>query len=153
MTRASMPIAVLMLCLAAGTADASVSSTANWSTPGEAVVCGVVAEVPGSKLDPGTGSLRNGMWPGLQCQAAGLPDSRSGVGDPTVHLGQGRSGRARLVYISQDELVSAAPYRRLRSGSLWKRDGIRCAVSSASVRCTNSAGHGFSLSPGHLHTF
>jgi hypothetical protein len=112
-----------------------------------------VAEgVQGTELDPGTGAPLNGLWRGLQCQAAGIPHGQ-GIGDPAVQLGQGRAGRARLVDISQDDLVSDAPFVALAPGSVWKRYGIACTVNATSIRCTNGPGYGFTMSPGRLHLF
>jgi len=135
-----------------GAATASPSNTLNWSTQGEAVVCGVAEGVEGTELDPGTGALLNGLWRGLQCQAAGIHRGQ-GIGDPAVQLGQGRAGRARLVDISQDDLVSDAPFVALAPGSVWKRYGIGCTVTAISIRCTNGPGYGFTMSPGSLHLF
>jgi hypothetical protein len=129
------------------------SRAANWSTRGSVVVCGIALGVPGTAIDPGTQAQLEGLWPGLQCSTPDMPRPRNGVGDPFVQLGQGRSGRARLVAISQDDLASATPYVPLRPASTWKRDGITCTVGATSVRCTNSARHGFTLSPGRLHRF
>jgi hypothetical protein len=142
----------LVAMLVPGAATASTSSTLNWSTEGEAVVCGVAAGVEGTELDPGTGAPLNGRWRGLQCQAAGIPHAQ-GIGDPAVQLGQGRTGRARLLDISQDELVSDARYVPLAAGSVWKLYGIACTVNATSVRCTNAAGYGFTMSPGRLQIF
>ena len=61
----------------------------------------------------------NGRWPGLQCQTTGLPRV-SAIGDPAVQLGQGSAGRARLLDISQDELLSDTPYMALAPGTRWK---------------------------------
>jgi len=144
--------AVLAAMLLPGVAVASTSSTLNWSTQGEAVVCGVAEGIEGTRLDPATGAPLNGLWRGLQCQATGLPHA-PGIGDPAVQLGQGRAGRARLVDISQDDLVSNAPYLALAPGSLWKSYGITCTVDAASIRCTNGPGYGFTMSPGQVHLF
>jgi hypothetical protein len=135
-----------------GAASASTSNAVNWSTQGEAVVCGVADGIEGTELDPGTGAPLDGLWPGLQCQATGIPHGQ-GIGDPAVHLGQGRAGRARLVDISQDDLVSDAPFVALDPGSVWKHDGIVCTVNATSVRCTNGPGYGFTMSPGHVYLF
>ncbi len=145
-------VAVLAVMLLPGVATASTSNTLNWSTQGEAVVCGVAEGVDGTELDHGTGAPLNGLWRGLQCQATGLPHGQ-GIGDPAVQLGQGRAGRARLVDISQDDLVSNAPYLVLAPGSVWRGYGIACTVSAASIRCTNGPGYGFTVSPGHLRLF
>jgi hypothetical protein len=101
---------------------------------------------------PGTGAPLRGLWRGLQCQAAGIPHG-PGIGDPAVQLGQGRAGRARSVSISQDDLLSQAPYAPLAAGSVWKRYGITCTVNATSVRCTNEPGYGFTASPGHVRLF
>jgi hypothetical protein len=138
--------------VSAGLASAATSTAVNWSTEGEAVVCGVAKGVEGTELDPGTGAPLKGFWPGLQCQAAGIPRGR-GIGDPAVQLGQGRAGRVRLLDISQDDLASDAPFIALAPGTLWKRYGIDCTVSAASVRCANAAGYGFTMSTGHLQLF
>jgi hypothetical protein len=134
-------------------ATADTSHAVNWVTPGQKVVCGVAEQVPGTAVDPGTMAPENGRWPGLQCSAIGIPRPRQGIGDPFVQLGQGRTGRARLMDESQDELKSDAPFVELAAGTAWKRYGIACTVHAASVRCTNSAGHGFTMSPGHVHLF
>ncbi len=147
---ACVPALVAMLVPAGATASAL--NPLNWSTQGEAVVCGIAEGVEGTELDPGTGAPRNGLWRGLQCQAAGIPRGQ-GIGDPAVQLGQGRAGRARLVDISQDDLVSQAPYGALAPGSVWKLYGIRCAVAATSIRCTNGLGYGFTMSPGHVRLF
>jgi hypothetical protein len=142
----------LLAILWIGSASASTSNTANWSTEGQAVVCGVAEGVAGTEFDPGTDAPLNGLWRGLQCQAAGIPRGQ-GIGDPAVQLGQGRAGRARLVDISQDDLVSDTPYIALTPGSVWKDDHIACTVGATSVRCTNEPGYGFTMSPGHLKLF
>jgi hypothetical protein len=142
----------LVAMLSPGAATASTSNIVNWSTEGEAVVCGVAEGVEGTKFDPGTGALLDGLWRGLQCQAAGIPHGQ-GIGDPAVQLGQGRAGRARLIDISQDDLVSDTPYVVLASGSVWNSYSITCTLNATSIRCTNGPGYGFTLSPGHVHLF
>ncbi len=145
-------LSVLMAMLLPTVANASTSNAMNWSTQGEAVVCGLTDSIEGTKLDPGTGAPLDGLQLGLQCQTTGIQHGQ-GIGDPAVQLGQGCAGRARLVDISQDDLVSAAPFVALEPGSVWKRDGIACTVESASIRCTNGPGYGFTMSPGHLQLF
>jgi hypothetical protein len=151
-----IPHSACLLALAAmlvpGAASASTSNTLNWSTGGEVVVCGVAEGVEGTVLDPGTGAPHNGLWRGLQCQAGGIPHGQ-GIGDPAVQLGQGRAGRARLVDISQDDLVSQTPFAALAPGSVWEHYGISCAIAATSIHCMNGPGYGFTLSPGHLHLF
>jgi hypothetical protein len=132
---------------------ASASHAANWGTDRQQVVCGIAGGIRGTAFDPGAQAQLNGRWPGLQCAAAGIPRPRQGVGDPFVQLGQGQTGHARLVDLSEGDLVSGAPYAELAAGTTWKRDGITCTVHVASVRCTNSAGHGFAIAPGHVHLF
>jgi hypothetical protein len=127
------------------------SRALNWETHGETVACGV-AEVFGSALDPASGAPLNGRWPGLQCSAQGLPH-KGDVGDPFVQLGQGRAGRARLVDLSQDDLLSSSAPVGLSAGERWSRYGITCEVFSAAVSCHNTSAHGFTLSPGHLRLF
>ncbi|HEY1833617.1 MAG TPA: hypothetical protein VGG08_04210 [Solirubrobacteraceae bacterium] len=123
---------------------------ANWSTHGGQVVCGL-ADVHGTAVDPGTGAPERGLWPGLQCSARGIPRAPGPVGDPFVQLGQGRAGRAKLVDLSQDDLLVSGDPKPLPSGSRWVKDGIACAVHARSIACHNSAGHGFTMSPGHVH--
>jgi hypothetical protein len=141
---------------AAGSTSTSTSTTGshriNWQTASRTVFCGIAPRVPGTQLDPGTGAMLNADWPGLQCGAEGIGARHHDVGDPFVQLGQGTAGRARLVYLSEDDLASSAAPVTLRAGSNWSRDGITCSVAAASVTCHNSSGHGFILSKGHLTT-
>jgi hypothetical protein len=129
------------------------SHAVNFQTKTADVVCGIVAAVPGTEQDPGTGASLGGDYPGLQCSAQGLPKPKQGIGDPFVQLGQGHAGRARLVDESQDDLSSAADPATLAPGSVWTRYGIVCKLTASSVRCTNGAGHGFKISTGHLDLF
>jgi hypothetical protein len=148
------PILLATLALMALPRLAMASSHAvNFQTKTADVSCGVVAAVPGSKFDPGTGAQLSGNYPGLQCSAEGIPKPKHGFGDPFVQLGQGRAGRARLVGESQDDLVSGANPVTLAPGSTWKRYGIACKLTASSVRCVNGAGHGFKISTGHLSLF
>jgi hypothetical protein len=151
---AAFTVTLLVACLG-GVAAAAQSGPLNWATQREGVVCGVAAAIEGTALDPDTGAELNGLWPGLQCQTTGLPrgPGAPSVGDPAVHLGQGRAGRARLVYISQDELISQAPYAVLAPGTIWTRDGITCTVGAEAVSCANAPGYGFTMSPGHVDLF
>ncbi len=142
-------LSVLAAMLLPAAATASISNAVNFSTQGDAVVCGVATGIEGTALDPGTGAPLDGLSLGLQCQTTGIPRGQ-GVGDPAVQLGQGRAGRARLVDISQDDLISDAPFDALEPGTEWRRYGIACTASTASIRCTNGPGYGFTLSRGHL---
>jgi hypothetical protein len=147
----ALVVAVALVALPAA-AEAS-SRAVNFQTQTADVVCGIVASVPGTELDPGTGAQLNGDYPGLQCSAAGIPKPRHGIGDPFVQLGQGRAGRAKLVDESQDDLISSANPVTLAPGSTWKRYGIACKLTASSVRCVNGTGHGFKISTGHLSLF
>jgi hypothetical protein len=148
------PILLATLALIAVPAVAMASSHAvNFLTKATDVSCGIVAAVPGSEFDPGTGAQLSGDYPGLQCSAEGIPKPKRGIGDPFVQLGQGRAGRARLVDESQDDLISDANPVTLAPGSTWKRYGIACKLTAASVRCVNGSGHGFKISTGHLSLF
>jgi hypothetical protein len=126
------------------------SHAPNWSTRNGAVLCGI-ADVHGTEIDPGTGAPENGVWPGLQCSARGIPRGPGRVGDPFVQLGRGRAGRARLVNLSQDDLLVSGEPKSLSPGRVWARDGIRCLLHESSISCHNADGHGFTLSPGRLH--
>jgi hypothetical protein len=149
--RAALVAAVVSLACAAA-AQAS-SHASNFQTTSGEVACGVARSVPGSELDPGTGASLDGDYPGVQCSAPGIPKPARGIGDPFVQLGQGAAGRARLRDESQDELVSDAAPKTLARGSTWRRDGITCTLTASRVRCANSAGAGFAISPGHLVLF
>ena len=138
-----------VLAAAPAAATATTSTAPNFSTEGEAVVCGVAVGVQGTAIDPGTMAPANGRWPGLQCQTTGLPRV-SAIGDPAVQLGQGSAGRARLLDISQDELLSDTPYMALAPGTRWTRYGIACTIGASSIRCTNGPGYGFIISPGDV---
>ncbi len=151
MKRSALLAAAALVALPAA-AEAS-SHAVNFQTKSADVVCGIVASVPGTKLDSGTGAPLNGDYPGLQCSAAGIPKPKHGIGDPFVQLGQGRAGRARLVNESQDDLVSSANPATLAAGSTLKRYGITCTLAVSLVRCTNGTGHGFKISTGRLSLF
>jgi hypothetical protein len=150
--RCSVVVAALVSLVFPAAAEAS-SHAVNFQTKTADVVCGIVAAVPGTELDPGTGAPLNGDYPGLQCSAEDLPKPKQGFGDPFVQLGQGHAGRARLIGESQDDLVSSVYPAKLPAGAVWKRYGIVCKLTASSVRCVNGAGHGFKLSTGHLDLF
>lgn len=152
MGRSALVAAVALAVALPTTANAS-SHAVNFQTKTADVLCGIVASVPGTALDPGTGSQLEGEYPGLQCSAVGIPKPKHGIGDPFVQLGQGRAGRAKLVDESQDDLISDADFVTLAPGSTWRRYGIACTLSASSVRCTNGTGHGFKISTGHLSLF
>jgi hypothetical protein len=141
-----------MIALYPASAYASTSHVSNWETRGARVLCGVT-RVWGTAFDPGTQAPLDGYWPGVECSAAGIPQPRHGVGDPFVKLGQGRAGRVRLVDESEDDLTSGSPFVVLAPGSSWGREGITCLVGGRSIRCANSAGHGFLISPRHARLF
>jgi hypothetical protein len=125
------------------------SHATNFKTRGGVVVCGI-ALVPGSRFDPGTQSTLSGRWPGLQCSAPGIPRSSTGVGDPFVQLGEGQTGRARVVDLSQNDLLYDRAPVALAAGRTWALDGISCSIGAGSIACQNSGGHGFTLAAGHL---
>jgi hypothetical protein len=160
-SRAALFVCLLGVAFAAGGGSAAVAGSsslvvhrvfhaANWSTHGGQVLCGL-ADVHATAIDPGTGARENGLWPGLQCSARGIPRAPGPVGDPFVQLGQGRAGRAKLVDLSQDDLLVQGAPKPLPAGSRWSKDGIVCAVHTRSIACHNAAGHGFEMSPGHVH--
>ncbi len=146
-------VATVALALALPATAGASSHAVNFQTKTADVACGIVASVPGTSLDPGASSRLEGEYPGLQCSAVGIPKPKHGYGDPFVQLGQGQAGRAKLVDESQDELISDANFVTLAPGSTWTRYGITCTLSESSVRCTNSTGHGFEISTGHLSLF
>jgi hypothetical protein len=150
--RRSALVAVVAL-VAMPAAAKAFAHAVNFQTKTADVVCGVVASVPGTEPDPGTGAPLNGDYPGLQCSAAGIPKPKHGIGDPFVQLGQGHAGRAKLVDESQDDLISSANPVTLAPGSTWKRYGITCRLTASSVRCANGTGHGFKISTGRLSLF
>lgn len=126
------------------------SHATNFQTASGTVECGI-ALVRGTHFDAGTGTEVTALWPGLQCAAAGIPRAPgSNVGDPFVQLGQGRAGRARIVDLSQDDLIYNRDPRTLSAGTTWTRDGITCAIHSSTIACRNSSGHGFTLGAGTL---
>lgn len=135
---------------AVAVASAAVSHATNFQTSSDTVVCGL-ALVYGTRFDPGTGAELNGIWPGLQCSAPGIPRAPgSSVGDPFVQLGRGHEGRAKLVDLSQDDQLYNRDPVTLVAGTIWKRDGITCFIHSGSIACANSSAHGFKLREGHL---
>ncbi len=133
-------------------AAAASSHAPNWQTAHGEVLCGI-AVVAQTRFDPGTQTYMEEPGRGLQCSALGIPRPKRGIGDPVVKLGQGRAGRAQLMDQSQDELISNRAPVTLAPASTWSHTGIVCAVHAASVRCRNTAGHGFTISPGHVHLF
>jgi hypothetical protein len=134
---------------AAGTSAAAAASTShatNWTIRAGTLVCGI-ADVYGTQIDAGTGAPLNGPWPGLQCSVERIPRAPgSKVGDPFVQLGQGRAGRAKVVNLSQDDLLYHRAPVTLAAGTTWSRNGITCEVRSSSIACHNSSSHGFTLS-------
>jgi hypothetical protein len=140
---------VTALALAAPAVDAAPSSAShaiNFQTSSKTVVCGITAKVPGIQAG------KTGDFAGLQCSAAGIGPRHPSEGDPFVQLGQGAAGRARIVEIGDDDLVSDAKPVTLKAGSTWTRYGISCAISTTSVNCVNGSGHGFTLAKGHFKT-
>jgi len=125
------------------------SHATNFETRGRVVVCGI-ALVSGSRFDPGTQTTLTGRWPGLQCSAPGIPRPSGGVGDPFVQLGEGQAGRARVVALTQNDLLFDRPPVALGPGRKWALDGISCSIRAVSIACQNSGGHGFTLAAGHL---
>jgi hypothetical protein len=156
---AAVAVAVMVMVIgvssapAAGSTSTTVSHRINWQTSSRTIFCGIAPRVPGTHLDPGTGAQLNADWPGLQCSAEGIGTGHHNVGDPFVQLGQGTAGRAKVVYLSEDDLASGAAPVTLRAGSSWRRDRISCSVAAASITCHNSSGHGFILSRGHLEAY
>jgi hypothetical protein len=148
LTAAAAAAAIVLVAPAASVAATPVSHAPNFEPPNRMVACGL-ARVPGTRTDPGTGATLRGTWPGLQCSAPGLHRVPHGIGDPFVQLGQG-SVRARVVDLSQDDLLSGRAPARLAAGTVWRRDGISCRISATSVSCTNGSGHGFALARGHF---
>jgi hypothetical protein len=149
--RAGLVAAALLALVAAAAQGAS--QAVNFQTKTADVVCGVAGYVPGTEFDAGTQAELDGNYDGLQCSAEGLPLSKNGVGDPAIQLGHGSSGRARLVYTSQDNYISDARFVTLAPGSTWKRFDITCTLTASSVRCVNANGHGFTLSTDHHKLF
>jgi hypothetical protein len=147
------------LALALGTGGVARASTTshaiNFQTPSHDVFCGIAMHVRGTVFDPGVQAPLNGFYPGLQCSAKGIPRPKGqpNVGDPFVHLGQGRAGRAQDVLESQDDLVSSADPVTLAAGSHWQRDHIDCTLTRTTVSCDNGHGHGFTVGPGALKLY
>jgi hypothetical protein len=150
--RAAALAALVVAATGPAAASGATSHTPNWSTEGGKVDCGI-ANVVEPRIDPGTGAPLEELGRGLECSALGIPHPKHGIGDPFVKVGQGPSGRAQLVDESQDELIFNKPFVTLAPGSTWRKAGIVCSVQAASVHCRNRAGHGFTISPGHVHLF
>lgn len=87
----------------------------------------------------------------LLCSAKGIPRPKNGgnTGDPFVILR--RTGRPRLVLVSQDEFPPGNP-SKLANGTTWNKNGITCLVNHK-VTCTNKSGHGFTIGNGKYKPF
>src|SRR5690348_11713166 len=116
---------ILAGAIAAPAALAVTSSTKFWQNPKHTAVCG-------KRI--GQKSFQ------LLCSAKGIPRPKNGgpVGDPFVVLG--RTGRPKIVLLSQDEFPPGKP-KTLANHSDWKKDGIECGVFRK-VICSNTSNHG-----------
>ena len=87
----------------------------------------------------------------LLCSAKGIPRPKGGGqgGDPFVALG--RTGKAKLVLLSQDEFPAGNP-KTLGNGTTWSMDGVSCTVAGK-VTCKNTVGHGFTIGNGKYKSF
>jgi hypothetical protein len=144
-------VGIAVVALSAVAAFAGTWHTPNWTTHTQGnkeVVCGIVPDVPGSVYSSGAMATVTGYYPGLQCDAEGLPKGNVNDGDRALDLGQGKAGKAQLIYMSQDNYGNS-PFKRMPAHATWSKDGITCKISPASVSCSNGHGHSFTLSKGH----
>ncbi len=117
-----------------GSGAQSTSGAQLWTALHGDVVCGIAIH------PPNTPPIR------LLCSAKPVPaPTGTGVGDPGfVFLGStGRPSRARL---SQDSFTGTSPVT-LKAGRTWTGGPVHvtCAISATTVKCTNSAHHGFTI--------
>ena len=89
----------------------------------------------------------------LLCGAKGVPKPKGtpkgAPGDPMVQIT--KSGKPRLVLISQDSFVSNHSVF-LSNGTTWSSVGVTCKVDPT-VTCTNGSGHGFKIGNGKYKPF
>jgi hypothetical protein len=136
-------VAIPLLLTGALLPAAAVAATSHvdlFQNKRETMVCGIEASV----LSRTT----------VLCGARGIPrppHSSPNVGDPNVALS--RTGRPKLVLISQDSFVSGAKTATLASGATWTRRGVTCKVAAKTVTCSNSSRHGFTIGNGHYRSF
>ncbi|HEY1523196.1 MAG TPA: hypothetical protein VGF70_09310 [Solirubrobacteraceae bacterium] len=126
----------LACAVAAPVALATTSNTKFWQNPKHTAVCG-------KRI--GQRSFQ------LLCSAKGIPRPKSGgsTGDPFVVLG--KTGRPKIVLLSQREFPAGNP-KTLANHSDWAKNGISCGVSQK-VICSNTSNHGFVIGDGKYKTF
>jgi hypothetical protein len=121
--------------IAAGTSHASV-----WQNKAKTVECGITANVISRK--------------DMLCSAKGIPrpkHSNPNVGDPFVQLA--KTGKAKLVLISQNSFPAKAKVHTLATGTTWSSRGMTCTIGAKSVTCKNGSHHGFTIGNGHYKAF
>jgi hypothetical protein len=88
------------------------------------------------------------------CSANGIPrpkHSNPNVGDPFVQLA--KTGKPRLVLISQNSYPAGAKAKKLATGTTWSARGVTCKINAKSVTCKNASKHGFTIGNGHYKAF
>jgi hypothetical protein len=137
--RVAAPL-ILTGALLPAAAAAATSHAHLFQNKRETVVCGIEASALSRTA--------------VLCSARGVPrppHSSPNVGDPNVALS--RTGRPKLVLISQDSYVPGAKIATLASGSVWMQRGVKCKVDAKTVTCSNPSRHGFTIGNGHYHSF
>lgn len=141
MTHRQIATGVAALALAAVPTAALAKFTPNHSklfrNKANTVNCGLEIPVPGHQHM-------------VLCSAAGIPRAKTGEGDPFVQMG--RTGKAQLVLVSQDEYETNKA-TILGTGSSWGRAGVVCTVAGKKVTCTNRSSHGFTIGNGKYKAF
>jgi hypothetical protein len=125
----------------------SVSHSALWQALGGKVHCGLT--VGPVKL--------------LLCSSRAIPapkGSNAMEGDPGFAF-LGKSGRPKPARLSQNTWVGAETFPlhqvfvRLGAGRTWSSSALRisCSIRRTAVRCTNRAGHGYTLTRSSYRAF
>jgi hypothetical protein len=113
----------------AATSVASTSHAKFWRGPNHNIDCG---NMIGGK--------------DLLCSAKKVPappHTNSNDGDPGF-VSLGKTGKPKLLRLSQDSFVSGH-LTKLTAGSKWSGLGITCTITTKSVTCKNTSGHGFTI--------
>jgi hypothetical protein len=137
MRRLGVLTVVFACCLAASALAASTSKVELWTALDGNLGCGAAIHAPGKPVSE------------ILCSDIHIPAPRNegpADGDPGfVFLAS--SGRPVLARTSQDTFAGTGNPVKLGAGTKWHLGtvNVTCTISAQSVRCTNGAHHGFTI--------